>query len=424
MVKCPGNREMHKSTERDTEKHMLAVMKFGGSSVADLDKIRNVAEQCIKKWREGNQVVVVLSAMGKTTDHLLSQAAHISSMPSRREMDMLLATGEQVSVSLMAMTMIQMGVTAISLNAWQVPMYTTSAYQNAKLKRIDTERIRKELDSNKIVVVTGFQGVNKYEDVTTLGRGGSDTTAVALAAALHADVCEIYTDVDGVYTADPRIVPDARKMPEVTYEEMLELASLGAKVLHNRCVEMARRYNVKLVVKSSMTEGEGTIVKESTKMEKMLISGVATDKNIAKISVAGMKNDPESTFKLLNLMAGNNMNIYVMIQSLDNDGTKTLTFTVARADMLVTMKLLEDHKDVLGDVHITCQEDVAKVSVVGAGVSANAGVAAKMFEALSGAGINTDMITTSEIRITAVVREDEAEMAMRAVHERFAEEWV
>lgn len=247
---------------------MLVVMKFGGSSVADLDKIRNVAERCIKKWREGNQVVVVLSAMGKTTDRLLAQAGEISSMPSRREMDMLLATGEQVSVSLMAMTMIQMGVTAISLNAWQVPMHTTSAYQNAKLKRIDSERITKELDSNKIVVVTGFQGVNKYDDVTTLGRGGSDTTAVALAAALNADLCEIYTDVDGVYTADPRIVPDARKMPEVTYEEMLEFASLGAKVLHSRCVEMARRYNVNLVVKSSMSEEEGTVVKETTKMEK------------------------------------------------------------------------------------------------------------------------------------------------------------
>lgn len=271
--------------------------------MADLDKIRNVAERCIKKWREGNRVVVVLSAMGKTTDGLINQAKQISNMPSRREMDMLLATGEQVSVSLMAMTMIQMGAPAISLNAWQVPMNTSSSYQSAKLKRIDAERITKELDSNKIVVVTGFQGINKYDDVTTLGRGGSDTTAVALAAALNADVCEIYTDVDGVYSADPRIVPNARKMPEVTYAEMLEFASLGAKVLHNRCVEMARRYNVKLVVKSSMIEGEGTVVKEKTKMEKMLISGVASDKNIAKITVAGMKDDPESTFRLLNLLA-------------------------------------------------------------------------------------------------------------------------
>lgn len=402
---------------------MLVVMKFGGSSVADLDKIRNVAERCIKKWREGNQVVVVLSAMGKTTDRLLAQAGEISSMPSRREMDMLLATGEQVSVSLMAMTMIRMGVTAISLNAWQVPMHTTSAYQNAKLKRIDSERITKELDSNKIVVVTGFQGVNKYDDVTTLGRGGSDTTAVALAAALNADLCEIYTDVDGVYTADPRIVPDARKMPEVTYEEMLEFASLGAKVLHSRCVEMARRYNVNLVVKSSMSEEEGTVVKETTKMEKMLISGVAVDKNIAKIAVSGMKGNPESTFRLLNLMAKNGVNIDVMIQSLEKDGTKTLTFTVARPDMMMTLELLKKYSDVIGNANVSCEEDVAKVSVVGAGVSSNPGVAAKMFEALSNAGINTDMVTTSEIRITAVIKESEAEMAMRAVHDRFASEW-
>ena len=402
---------------------MLVVMKFGGSSVADLDKIRNVAERCIKKWREGNQVVVVLSAMGKTTDRLLAQAGEISSMPSRREMDMLLATGEQVSVSLMAMTMIRMGVTAISLNAWQVPMHTTSAYQNAKLKRIDSERITKELDSNKIVVVTGFQGVNKYDDVTTLGRGGSDTTAVALAAALNADLCEIYTDVDGVYTADPRIVPDARKMPEVTYEEMLEFASLGAKVLHSRCVEMARRYNVNLGVKSSMSEEEGTVVKETTKMEKMLISGVAVDKNIAKIAVSGMKGNPESTFRLLNLMAKNGVNIDVMIQSLEKDGTKTLTFTVARPDMMMTLELLKKYSDVIGNANVSCEEDVAKVSVVGAGVSSNPGVAAKMFEALSNAGINTDMVTTSEIRITAVIKESEAEMAMRAVHDRFASEW-
>ena len=402
---------------------MLVVMKFGGSSVADLDKIRNVAERCIKKWKEGNQVVVVLSAMGKTTDRLLAQAGEISSMPSRREMDMLLATGEQVSVSLMAMTMIQMGVTAISLNAWQVPMHTTSAYQNAKLKRIDSERITKELDSNKIVVVTGFQGINKYDDVTTLGRGGSDTTAVALAAALNADLCEIYTDVDGVYTADPRIVPKARKMPEVTYEEMLEFASLGAKVLHSRCVEMARRYDVNLVVRSSMSEEEGTVVKETTKMEKMLISGVAVDKNIAKIAVSGMKDNPESTFKLLNLMAKNGVNIDVMIQSLEKDGTKTLTFTVARPDMMMTLDLLKKYSDVIGNANVSCEEDVAKVSVVGAGVSSNPGVAAKMFEALSNAGINTDMVTTSEIRITAVITESEAETAMRAVHDRFASEW-
>lgn len=402
---------------------MLIVMKFGGSSVADLDKIRSVAERCVEKWKDGNRVVVVLSAMGKTTDQLIAKANEIIKTPSRREMDMLISTGEQVSVSLMAMTMLQMGAAAISLNAWQVPMHTNSTYQNARIKRIDTERLQKELDSNKIVVVTGFQGVNKYEDITTLGRGGSDTTAVALAAALHADLCEIYTDVDGVYSADPRIVPGARKMEEVTYTEMLEFASLGAKVLHNRCVEMARRYNVPLVVRSSLTREEGTIVKEGTKMEKMLISGVASDKNIAKITVAGMKDEPESTFKLLNLMAKNKLNIDVMIQSLEKDGTKTLSFTVARPDLFVTMELLDSSKEVFGAETVEYEEDVAKVSVVGAGVSANAGVAARMFEALANAGINTDMVTTSEIRITAVVKEAEADSALRAVHEKFASEW-
>ena len=249
---------------------MLTVMKFGGSSVADLAHIRNVAQRCIEKQQAGSQVVVVLSAMGKTTDGLIATAKQITEKPSRREMDMLLATGEQVSVSLMAITMIQMGVSAVSLNAWQVPMHTTSDYQNARFKRIDTERIRKELDDNKIVIVTGFQGINKYNDYTTLGRGGSDTTAVALAAALHADACEIYTDVDGVYTADPRKVPKARKLKEITYDEMLDLATLGAGVLHNRSVEMAKKYGVPLVVRSSLNESEGTIVKEVVKkMERM-----------------------------------------------------------------------------------------------------------------------------------------------------------
>ena len=236
---------------------MLTVMKFGGSSVADLAHIRNVAQRCIEKQQAGSQVVVVLSAMGKTTDGLIATAKQITEKPSRREMDMLLATGEQVSVSLMAITMIQMGISAVSLNAWQVAMHTTSVYSASRLKKIDTERIRKELDDNKIVIVTGFQGINKYDDITTLGRGGSDTTAVALAAELHADVCEIYTDVDGVYTADPRIVPNARKMEEVTYDEMLEMASLGAKVLHSRCVEIAKKYGVELLVCSSRNDGKG-----------------------------------------------------------------------------------------------------------------------------------------------------------------------
>ena len=389
---------------------MLTVMKFGGSSVADLAHIRNVAQRCIEKQQAGSQVVVVLSAMGKTTDGLIATAKQITEKPSRREMDMLLATGEQVSVSLMAITMIQMGVSAVSLNAWQVPMHTTSDYQNARFKRIDTERIRKELDDNKIVIVTGFQGINK-----------SDTTAVALAAELHADVCEIYTDVDGVYTADPRIVPNARKMEEVTYDEMLEMASLGAKVLHSRCVEIAKKYGVELLVCSSLNRNSGTMVREKTKMEKMLISGVAADKNVAKIRVAGLGNDPESTFRLLNLLDRNNLNIDVMIQSLGKDGTKSVSFTVAKPDMLRTIDVLNDNKDLLGIKKLDYDENVAKISVIGAGVRSHSGVAAKMFGALANAGINTEMVTTSEIRITALIDEAYADQAMRALHETFLE---
>lgn len=332
---------------------------------------------------------------------------------------MLLSTGEQVSVSLMAMTLIQMGVSAVSLNAWQVPMQTTSTYQNARFKRIDSERIRKELDANKIVVVTGFQGINKYEDITTLGRGGSDTTAVALAAELHADVCEIYTDVDGVYTADPRIVPDAQKMEEITYDEMLEMASLGAKVLHSRCVEIAKKYGVELLVCSSLNRNSGTIVRENTKMEKMLISGVAADKNVAKIRVAGLGNDPDSTFRLLNLLDKNNLNIDVMIQSLGKDGTKSVSFTVAKPDLLRALDLLNDNKDYLGIKKLDSDEKVAKVSVIGAGIRSHSGVAAKMFGALASIGVNTEMVTTSEIRITVLIDEEYTDLAMRKLHETF-----
>ena len=400
---------------------MLTVMKFGGSSVADLTHIRNVAQRCIEKQKSGSQVVVVLSAMGKTTDNLIATAKQITPNPSRREMDMLLSTGEQVSVSLMAMTLLQMGVSAVSLNAWQVPMHTTSDYQNAKFKRIDTERIRKELDGNKIVVITGFQGINKYDDITTLGRGGSDTTAVALAAELHADVCEIYTDVDGVYTADPRVVPNAKKMEEVTYDEMLEMASLGAKVLHSRCVEIAKKYGVELLVCSSLNRNSGTIVRENTKMEKMLISGVAADKNVAKIRVAGLGNEPDSTFKLLNLLDKNNLNIDVMIQSLGKDGTKSVSFTVAKTDLNRTLEVLSANKGQLGIQKLDSDEKVAKVSVIGAGIRSHSGVAAKMFGALANAGINTEMVTTSEIRITALINEDYTDLAMRAIHETFLE---
>lgn len=398
---------------------MLVVKKFGGSSVADKDRIFNVAKRCIEDYEKGNQVVVVLSAMGKTTDGLIAKAHEINPNPPKRELDMLLATGEQVSVALMSMAMNALGVPSVSLNASQVAMHTSSAYGMAKLKKIDTERIQHELEAKKIVIITGFQGINKYEDLTTLGRGGSDTTAVALAAALHADACEIYTDVDGVYTADPRIVPDARKLLEVSYDEMLEFASLGAKVLHNRSVEMAKRYGVQLVVRSSLNREEGTIVKEETKLERMLVSGVAADKNVARISVIGVKNEPGVAFKIFNLLAKHNINVDIIIQSIGREERKDISFTVAKQDLKETMDLLNEHKDGITAQNVTSEEDVAKLSIIGAGMTSNPGVAAKMFEALYNANINIKMIATSEIRITVLIHEEDVNRAMRTVHDAF-----
>lgn len=398
---------------------MLIVKKFGGSSVANKDRIFNVAERCIEEYQRGNDVVVVLSAMGDTTDELIEKAQEINPRASKREMDMLLSTGEQVSVALMAMALHSLGVPAVSLNAFQVAMHTTSAYSNAKFKRIDTERIKNELDNKKIVIVTGFQGVNKRDDITTLGRGGSDTTAVALAAALHADACEIYTDVEGVYTADPRIVPNARKLKEITYDEMLELATLGAKVLHNRSVEMAKKYDVPLVVRSSLNRADGTVVKEVVKVEKMLITGVASDRNTARISVIGLNNTPGVAFKLFNLLARNNINVDIILQSIGREDKKDISFTVSSEDLQEALQLLEENKEKLTIQKIDYNENVAKISVVGAGMMSNPGVAAKMFEALYGAGININMISTSEIRITVLVQEENIERAMRAVHDRF-----
>ncbi len=398
---------------------MLIVKKFGGSSVADRERIFNVARRCVGDYKAGNDVVVVLSAMGDTTDDLLDLAKSINPDAPKREMDMLLTTGEQVSVALMAMAFATMGIPAISLNAFQVAMHTTSTYSNARLKRIDSERIRHELDARKIVIVTGFQGINKYDDYTTLGRGGSDTTAVALAAALHADACEIYTDVEGVYTADPRKVPDARKLSEITYDEMLEFATLGAQVLHNRSVEMAKKYGVQLVVRSSLSDAEGTIVKEETNVEKMLISGVAADKNATRISLVGLKDEPGVAFKLFNLLAKNNINVDVILQSIGRDGTKDISFTVDRDVAKDAVRLLEANQARLTFQKISFKENVAKVSIVGAGMATNPGVAAKMFEALYNVGINIKMISTSEIRISVLIEEEEVDAAVRAIHDAF-----
>ena len=398
---------------------MLVVKKFGGTSVANKERIYNVARRCIEDYNAGNDVVVILSAMGKMTDELIEKAKDINPNPSRRELDMLLTVGEQTSVALMAMAMANLGVPAISLNAFQVSMHTTSNYGNARLKRIDTERISHELESRKIVIITGFQGVNKYDDYTTLGRGGSDTTAVAIAAALRADKCEIYTDVDGVYTADPRVVKKARKLNEITYDEMLDLATLGAGVLHNRSVEMAKKYGVTLVVRSSLTNEEGTIVKEDVKVEKMLVSGVAVDKSAERISIIGLEDKPGTAFRVFDALAKANVNVDMILQSVGRDNTKDISFTVDGNFGDDALKVLEDNKARLKYQNIEMEKNVCKVSIVGAGMMSNPGVAAKMFECLYNEHINIKMISTSEIRVTVLIDVNDAERAANAIHDIF-----
>ena len=398
---------------------MLIVKKFGGTSVGTTQRIKNVAKRVAKDYNDGNDVIVVLSAMGDTTDKLIELAHEISKKPNKREMDMLYTTGEQTSVALLAMALHEMGIPAVSLNAFQIKMHTTSSYGSARLKRIDTQRIQMELDNRRIVIVTGFQGVNRYMDYTTLGRGGSDTTAVALAAALHADECEIYTDVDGIYTADPRIVKNARKLVDITYDEMLDLATLGAQVLHNRSVEMAKKYNVPLVVRSSLTEEEGTIVREETKVEKMLISGVTADKGTARVSIIGVQDKPGIAFKVFRLLSKDNINVDMILQSVGREGTKDISFTVAKADLEDATKIIEDNKSSIDYQEMETESSVAKVSVVGAGMMSNPGVATTMFESLFNADINIKMICTSEIRISVLIDEKDSDKAVTVIHDAF-----
>ena len=372
---------------------MLIVKKFGGTSVANKERIFNVASRCIEEYRKGNDVVVVLSAMGKYTDELITMARDVNEKPPKREMDMLFTIGEQMSVALMAMAMDKLGVPAVSLNAFQVSMHTTSSHGNARLKRIDTERIRRELDSKKIVIV--------------------------LAAALHADACEIYTDVDGVYTADPRKVPKARKLKEITYDEMLDLATLGAGVLHNRSVEMAKKYGVPLVVRSSLNNSEGTVVKEEVTVERMLISGVALDTDAVRIAVIGLKDEPGVAFKLFDTLAKKNINVDVILQSIGRAGRKDISFTVDGNDLDDAVAVLDANQARLGFAELHSERNIAKLSIVGAGMMSNPGVAAKMFESLYNEGVNINMISTSEIRVTVLINEKDGVRAMNAVHDAF-----
>ena len=397
----------------------LIVQKFGGSSVADAAKIQNVSNIITRTYDAGNDVVVVLSAQGDTTDDLIEKANEINPNGSKREMDVLLSTGEQISIALCAMCIEKMGYPVISLTGWQVGMETSSSYSSARIRKVEGSRIRKELDKHRIVLVAGFQGINKYGDITTLGRGGSDTTAVALAVALKADLCQIYTDVDGVYTTDPRLCPNARKLDEITYDEMLELASLGAQVLHNRSVELAKHYGVELEVLSSFSGNPGTIVKEAVKLEKTYISGVAQDKKIARIAVVGLEDTPGVAYKLFGLLAKNKINVDIILQSIGRHESKDISFTVSEKDAESCVKILNENKDYLKFDDIQVSTDVAKVSIVGSGMVNNAGVAAMMFEALYQSRINIHMISTSEIKISVLIDKADSEKALRAIHDKF-----
>jgi len=399
---------------------MLIVQKFGGSSVADAAKIMRVAGIIADMFCEGNDVVVILSAQGDTTDELLEKAAEINPRPSKRELDVLLSTGEQVSVALMSMALEKMGLPVVSLTGWQVQISTNFDYGNARIRSVSTERIRQELDKRRIVIVTGFQGVNGTGDITTLGRGGSDTSAVAVAAALHADKCQIFTDVEGVFTADPRKVQGARKLDEITYDEMMELASLGAQVLHNRSVEMAKRYGVNLEVLSSYERKPGTKVKEVVKnVEQMKISGIAKDTNVARIAVVGVPDEPGVAFKLFRELASSKINVDVILQSIDRNGTNDISFTVSESDFDRAMEIMNERKDSLHYKELYGDRKVAKVSIVGAGMLSSSGVAATMFEALSEAKINIQMISTSEIKVSVLIDEASADKAVQVIHNKF-----
>ena len=396
----------------------LIVQKFGGSSVKDRDRIFNVARIVANTHNAGNDVVVVVSAQGDTTDDLITKAAEITHNPSAREMDMLLAAGEEISIALLAMALNELGCHATSLTGWQAGFRTDRAYTKARITRLETERISSELERNRVVVVAGFQGLNKLDDITTLGRGGSDTSAVAIAAALHADRCQIFTDVEGVYTADPRKVRNTRKLQEITFDEMLELASLGAQVLNNRSVELAKKYNVELEVLSSLNPVPGTVVKEVAKMEGMLIKGVAKDTDVAVITILNVPDEPGTSFKIFGLLAQKNINVDIILQSTGRDGKKDISFTCAQGEAETALRVLKEsahYADV--SVDTTC----AKVSIVGAGMQSHSGVASKMFEAMSNNNINIKMISTSEIKISCIIDREDADKAVSAIHEMLFE---
>ena len=397
----------------------LIVQKFGGSSVANAERLRNVASIITDTYKQGNDVIAVVSAQGDTTDDLIEKAAEINPRASKREMDSLLSAGEQMSSALLAMAIEALGYPVVSLLGWQAGFRTDRHYGSARIKAIQPERLKAEIDKKKIVIVAGFQGLNSYDDITTLGRGGSDTSAVAIAAALHADRCQIFTDVEGVYTADPRKVDGARKLKEITYDEMLELATLGAQVLNNRSVEMAKKYNVEVEVLSSLKRVPGTIVKEAAKMEKMLVRGVTKDTDVARISVIGVPDIPGIAFQIFSKLAAMNMNVDIILQSVGRNNTKDIIFTVSKANGEAAVTALKESIDCLEGLDIRCDTNVAKISVVGAGMETHPGTASKMFEALYENDINIQMISTSEIKISVLIDLESADRAVSAVHKAF-----
>lgn len=397
----------------------LIVQKFGGTSVANTERILNVAKIITETYSKGNDVIVVVSAQGNTTDELINKAKEINEDASKREMDVLLASGEQIYISLLAIAIEKMGYPVVSLLGWQAGFKTNSAYGAARIKSIDPSRIEKEIDKKNIVIVAGFQGLNKYDDITTFGRGGSDTSAVAIASVLHADLCQIYTDVEGIYTADPRKVSNAKKLIEISYDEMLELATLGAQVLNNRSVEMAKKYGIELEVLSSFKNLPGTIVKEVVSVEKMLINGVAKDSNVARISVVRIPDKPGIAFKMFSKLSAKGINVDIILQSIGRDGTKDITFTVERSQLKNAKEVLSEFIKALENVDIVYDDNVAKISIVGAGMETHPGVATKMFEALYDAQINIQMISTSEIKISVLIDKKDADSAVLAIHNKF-----
>ena len=397
----------------------LIVQKFGGSSVQDAEHVLNVARIVTETYKKGNDVVVVVSAQGDTTDDLIAKANEINPKASKREMDMLLASGEQISISLLAMAIESLGFPVCSLLGWQAGFSTNSVYGSARIKKVNADRIKMEIAKKNIVIVAGFQGLNKYDDITTLGRGGSDTSAVAIAASMHADRCQIFTDVEGVYTADPRKVKGAIKLNDITYDEMLELANLGANVLHSRSVEMAKKYSVKLEVRSSFENKPGTTLKEVVKVERMLIRGVTRDNNTARISLVEVPDVPGIAFKIFSILAKKNINVDIILQSIGRNNTKDISFTVANDQKDEAIEALKEVAEMFKAKEITCDDSVAKVSIVGAGIETHPGIAAKMFEALADADINIKMISSSEIKISVLIDRDKAERAVQVIHDAF-----